>query len=101
MGSGECRFPECQKLPYSDRPRTNRDYHISLLDQGLKLTVCGLWEHYALEHNVLPPDQARQAVIATGVKQVTGKTQTWGGLEKKTRIEEFIYLFCRKARRWI
>lgn len=77
MGWGECRFPECQDLPISDRPKTSVDHYVTMPEQGLKLVVCGLWEHYATEHNVLPPTRAREAVMAADAGMVTSKTTVW------------------------
>ncbi|MBN2142351.1 hypothetical protein JW711_03385 [Candidatus Woesearchaeota archaeon] len=58
---GCCRFG-CKDD--NDSPiGTNIDYKVSLPDQDLTLRVCGLWEHYAREHNVLVSENIRNAIL--------------------------------------
>lgn len=78
MGYGFCRFEECQKLPIKEKG-TNTDYNILLPDQNLELRICGLWEHYAIKHNLLPPRRARDAVMAADPDKATTNIIRWRG----------------------
>jgi hypothetical protein len=61
-GMGFCRF-DC--VPGELPPGTNVDHRITL-DKGkgkYEFLLCGLWDHYASVHNVLPPETVRTAVM--------------------------------------
>lgn len=64
MGFGYCRFEGCEE-------GTNIDYNLSLQDQDVELLICGLWEHYATEHNVLPPERVREVVMSADPELAT------------------------------
>ncbi len=76
MGFGYCRFEDCEE-------GTNIDYQIMLGDLGVELLVCGLWEHYASEHNVLPPERVREAVMAADPELATSHTLAYFGETQK------------------
>lgn len=92
MGLGFCRFDECQKLPIKEKS-TNLDYNIILPDQNLELCICGLWEHYATQHNVLPPRRARDAVMAADPSKATTNVIRWRG----QRLEILSLYFVEKT----
>lgn len=79
MGYGFCRFGQCLRLSFEKRPKTSLDYKILLPDQNLELYICGLWEHYASQHNILPPQRAREAVMASDPNKATTKIIRWRG----------------------
>lgn len=69
---GFCRFEGCQAA-------TNLDYSVFLPDQNLELYICGLWGHYAKEHNVLPPARVREAVLAANPNLAKSESIAWRG----------------------
>jgi hypothetical protein len=70
MGRG--RFDNCNAA-------TNVDYNIFLPDQNAGLYICGLWEHYATQHKVLPSQRAREVVMAADLTKATKEIMIWGG----------------------
>lgn len=79
MGYGYCRFG-CGK-------GTNIDYDILLSDMNIRLFVCGMWEHYAKDHNVSPPVEARDAVMrANPTKATIDKLMYMGECPKRLEI---------------
>ena len=79
MGIGRCRFDECSA-------GTNRDYDIFLPDQNAALYICGLWEHYAIQHNVLPSQRAKEIVMAADPSKTAKEIDRWRGTQKPERI---------------
>ena len=79
MGMGRCRFDKCNT-------GTNKDYSVFLPDQNTELYVCGLWEHYATQHNVLPSQRAREVIMAADPTQATKEVIRWRGMQKPEQM---------------
>ena len=79
MGIGRCRFDEC-------KAGTNTDYSVFLQDQNAELYICGLWEHYATQHNVLPSQRAREVVMLADPTKATKEITRWRGMQGPERM---------------
>ncbi|MEM7822618.1 MAG: hypothetical protein QW703_00010 [Candidatus Aenigmatarchaeota archaeon] len=75
MGIGQCRF--------GCKDGTNVDYGIIPKLEEYKdifaIAVCGLWKHYATEHNMLPHEKVREIIMKTDPKKAVVKTIYYRG----------------------
>lgn len=85
MGFGHCRF--------GDGKVTNTDYYVVLEDMQAELLVCGLWRHYAEDHNCLPPDNVRNIVMNADSRYA--KSQKIRYYNKK-QLKRYQVLFVEK-----
>lgn len=85
MGYGYCRF--------GDGKGTNIDYYVILEDMQADLLVCGLWKHYAEDHNCLPHDEVRDIVMNADPRYAKGKKTI---LYRGKQLKRYDVLFVEK-----
>lgn len=83
MGWANCRFKEetgCNKTG-------SQEWHVNLLDQGIKINVPSMWKHYITSHLVQPTIQEREIIMSADPSKTEGSFITTRGMNSFPEIK--------------